>query len=64
MHTFPSLTRVEKIDPEVRFTDILLKDGYNTITAKTQEGNITFFEISTRYNLEQVLSADRSTKNK
>jgi len=52
-------SRVKRIDPETRFSEILLQDGYNTITAKTQKGDITYFEISTRYKLQQVLAKDR-----
>lgn len=57
-------TRVKKVDPVSRFTEVLLSDGYNTMTAKTQNGNITHFEISTRYKIEQVLSAGRPSENR
>jgi DNA-binding transcriptional MerR regulator len=52
-------TRVKKVEPEARLTELLFKDAYSTITAKTNNGKITYFETSTRYKLNKVLSADR-----
>lgn len=52
-------TRVKKVEPEARLCELLFKDSYNTITAKTKDGKISHFEISTRYKLEKVLSGDR-----
>jgi DNA-binding transcriptional MerR regulator len=44
-------TRKTKLDLAARFSDILWSKGYQTITAKTQDGVVTHFEISTRFKL-------------
>jgi DNA-binding transcriptional MerR regulator len=44
-------TRSSKVDPAARFSDVIWSKGYQTITAKTQDGKVTHFEISTRFKL-------------
>jgi hypothetical protein len=52
-------TAIRKVDPSARFAEIILSGGYQTITAKTQDGKITHFECATRFKINQVLSGDR-----
>jgi|GEM_PF-5043979 len=57
-------TRVRKVPPESRLSELLMKDSYNTITAKTHNVKIAHFKKSTRYKLEKALSGDRPNKHR